>query len=171
MSWCAPRPSTRAGQDASPGRSFVHADRAVHRNREESNDGTHETKSALLLRTRRNLLPLCELQAVDCLCLPHSLPLQERESNRLHWRALDVTVRSGPWSRTPAGSVPMATGQPAKCRSSTSSADRVRGTDTADFDWSQAFGPWGRPADCRVGFRVRRASDAVGIRNATASGC
>ena len=43
--------ATATGARAFPPRPFVRADRAVH-HREESNDGTHETKSALVQRRR-----------------------------------------------------------------------------------------------------------------------
>ena len=38
-----------SGRRASPARGSKRADRAVHRIEEESNDGTHETKSALAM--------------------------------------------------------------------------------------------------------------------------
>ena len=45
-------PPNATGGDAFPARSFFRADRADYQSREESNDGTHETKPAQLRRRR-----------------------------------------------------------------------------------------------------------------------
>jgi len=84
-----PTPRTSRLAEAASLRELSFAQIVQSVNREESNDGTHETKPPDLLDIQRNPMQLLELQSVFRMCLPHSLPLQERESNRLHWRALD----------------------------------------------------------------------------------